>query len=121
MRRDGACQKRLKPASAKEPMVLRYRRRRIHAQGGSPIFFQSVGFCGVEVFRFGARNAAKQASRCCQLPGARTSGLPGLRRVGLSSRKLAKANIHIPIIFMTGHGDIPMDRQGHEGRERSIS
>jgi FixJ family two-component response regulator len=25
--------------------------------------------------------------------------------------ELAKANIHIPIIFMTGHGDIPMSVQ----------
>ena len=33
--------------------------------------------------------------------------LPGLSGLEFQS-ELAKANIHIPIIFMTGHGDIPM-------------
>jgi FixJ family two-component response regulator len=33
--------------------------------------------------------------------------LPGLSGLDFQS-ELAKANIHIPIVFMTGHGDIPM-------------
>lgn len=33
--------------------------------------------------------------------------LPGLSGLDIQS-ELTKANIHIPIIFMTGHGDIPM-------------
>src|SRR6476646_1956660 len=33
--------------------------------------------------------------------------LPGLSGFDLHA-KLTKANIHIPIIFVTGHGDIPM-------------
>ena len=33
--------------------------------------------------------------------------LPGLSGLDIQS-ELAKADIHIPIIFMTGHGDIPM-------------
>lgn len=33
--------------------------------------------------------------------------LPGLSGLDLQ-QELAKANIHIPIIFLTGHGDIPM-------------
>jgi len=33
--------------------------------------------------------------------------LPGLSGLDFQS-ELARANIHIPIIFMTGHGDIPM-------------
>ena len=33
--------------------------------------------------------------------------LPGLSGLDFQN-ELAKANIHIPIIFMTGHGDIPM-------------
>jgi FixJ family two-component response regulator len=33
--------------------------------------------------------------------------LPGVSGLDIQS-DLAKANIHIPIIFMTGHGDIPM-------------
>ncbi|QRM34256.1 response regulator transcription factor [Microvirga sp. VF16] len=36
--------------------------------------------------------------------------LPGLSGLDLQA-ELAKANIHIPIIFMTGHGDIPMSVQ----------
>jgi FixJ family two-component response regulator len=33
--------------------------------------------------------------------------LPGLSRLDFQT-ELTKANIRIPIIFMTGHGDIPM-------------
>ena len=33
--------------------------------------------------------------------------LPGFRGLQLQ-RKLADADIRIPIVFMTGHGDIPM-------------
>jgi FixJ family two-component response regulator len=33
--------------------------------------------------------------------------LPGISGLDFQT-ELAKANIHIPIIFMTGHGDIPM-------------
>ena len=36
--------------------------------------------------------------------------LPGLSGLDFQS-ELAKADIHIPIIFMTGHGDIPMSVQ----------
>ena len=36
--------------------------------------------------------------------------LPGLSGLDFQA-ELAKANIHIPIIFMTGHGDIPMSVQ----------
>jgi FixJ family two-component response regulator len=40
--------------------------------------------------------------------------LPG--RSGLDfQRELAAANIHLPIIFMTGHGDIPMSVQAMKG------
>jgi Response regulator len=33
--------------------------------------------------------------------------MPGLSGLDFQDR-LVKANIHLPIIFMTGHGDIPM-------------
>src|ERR1700693_4238724 len=36
--------------------------------------------------------------------------LPGLSGLDLQ-REMAQANIHIPIIFVTGHGDIPMTVQ----------
>jgi FixJ family two-component response regulator len=40
--------------------------------------------------------------------------LPG--QSGLDfQRELAKANIHLPIIFITGHGDIPMSVQAMKG------
>src|SRR5258705_1194353 len=40
--------------------------------------------------------------------------LPGLSGLDFQS-ELAKANIHIPIIFMTGHGDIPMTVKAMKG------
>src|SRR5262249_43165081 len=41
---------------------------------------------------------------CCLVLDVRLPGLSGLD----FQTELAKANIRIPIIFMTGHGDIPM-------------
>ena len=41
--------------------------------------------------------------RCCLVLDIR---LPGLS--GLDCKPCSKADIHVPIIFMTGHGDIPM-------------
>jgi FixJ family two-component response regulator len=40
--------------------------------------------------------------------------LPGLSGLDFQA-ELAKANIHIPIIFMTGHGDIPMSVRAMKG------
>jgi FixJ family two-component response regulator len=40
--------------------------------------------------------------------------LPGLSGLDLQS-ELARANIHIPIIFITGHGDIPMTVRAMKG------
>jgi FixJ family two-component response regulator len=40
--------------------------------------------------------------------------LPGLSGLDLQT-ELAKANIHIPIIFITGHGDIPMSVRAMKG------
>jgi FixJ family two-component response regulator len=46
--------------------------------------------------------------------------LPG--KSGLDfQRELAAANIHIPIIFITGHGDIPMTVQAMKGGLLSFS
>ena len=41
---------------------------------------------------------------CCLVLDVR---LPGVRGLDFQA-ELAKANIHVPIIIMTGHGDIPM-------------
>ncbi len=48
-------------------------------------------------------------SRGSDLPGCLVLDvrLPGLSGLDLQ-RELASANIHTPIIFITGHGDIPM-------------
>jgi len=40
--------------------------------------------------------------------------LPGLSGLDFQT-ELAKANVHIPIIFMTGHGDIPMTVRAMKG------
>ena len=40
--------------------------------------------------------------------------LPGPSGLELQ-RQLAEANIHVPIIFMTGHGDVPMTVQAMKG------
>src|SRR6202043_3889031 len=40
--------------------------------------------------------------------------LPGLSGLDFQA-ELAKANMHIPIIFMTGHGDIPMTVRAMKG------
>jgi FixJ family two-component response regulator len=67
--------------------------------------FQSVGL-RVEVF-----GSAPELLRS-RLPDIASCLVLDIRLPGLSGLdfqvELAKANIHIPIVFMTGHGDIPM-------------
>jgi FixJ family two-component response regulator len=67
--------------------------------------FQSVGL-RVEVFGSAPellRSKLPEVASCLVLD-IRLPGLSGLD----FQLELAKANIHIPIVFMTGHGDIPM-------------
>jgi FixJ family two-component response regulator len=74
--------------------------------------FQSVGL-GVQAF--------SSASEMLQskLPDAASCLVLDVRLPGLSGldfqTELAKANVHIPIIFMTGHGDIPMTVRAMKG------
>jgi FixJ family two-component response regulator len=67
--------------------------------------FESVG---LQVEMFGAAPEMLQSKlpdvASCLVLDVRLPGLSGLEL----QTELAKANIHIPIIFMTGHGDIPM-------------
>jgi FixJ family two-component response regulator len=67
--------------------------------------FESVG---LQVEMFGAASEMLQSKlpdvASCLVLDVRLPGLSGLEL----QTELAKANIHIPIIFMTGHGDIPM-------------
>ena len=74
--------------------------------------FQSVGL-KVEVF--GSASEMLQSKfpdvASCLVLDIRLPGLSGLD----FQTELAKAHIHIPIIFMTGHGDIPMTVRAMKG------
>jgi FixJ family two-component response regulator len=74
--------------------------------------FQSVG---LEVELFGSASEMLQK----KLPDVASCLVLDIRLPGLSGldfqTELAKANIHIPIIFMTGHGDIPMTVRAMKG------
>ncbi|SHN68969.1 response regulator transcription factor [Bradyrhizobium erythrophlei] len=74
--------------------------------------FQSVG---LEVMLFGSASEMLQsglsASASCLVLDVRLPGLSGLD----FQSELAKANTHIPIIFMSGHGDIPMTVRAMKG------
>jgi FixJ family two-component response regulator len=99
------------PASAGEPIVFVIdddaSMRRALAN-----LFQSVGL-RVEVF--GSAPEMLQS----KLPNVASCLVLDIRLPGLSGldfqAELAKANIHIPIIFMTGHGDIPMTVRAMKG------
>ena len=66
---------------------------------------RSVGL-GVETFASAQEflQSARPDVPACLILDVRMPGLSGLDL----QRDLAEANIHIPIIFITGHGDIPM-------------
>jgi FixJ family two-component response regulator len=67
--------------------------------------FRSVGL-QAEVFASAAEFLRTKLADvpCCLVLDVRLPGLSGLD----FQTELAKADIHVPIIFMTGHGDIPM-------------
>jgi FixJ family two-component response regulator len=67
--------------------------------------FQSVGL-QAEVFASAAEFLRSKLADvpCCLVLDVRLPGLSGLD----FQTELAKADIQVPIIFMTGHGDIPM-------------
>jgi FixJ family two-component response regulator len=74
--------------------------------------FQSVG---LEVQLFGSASdmlkSKLPATASCLVLDVRLPGLSGLD----FQTELAKANINIPIIFMSGHGDIPMTVRAMKG------
>jgi FixJ family two-component response regulator len=74
--------------------------------------FQSVGL-NVEVY------ASASEMLLGKLPDVASCLVLDIRLPGLSGldfqAELTKANIHIPIIFMTGHGDIPMSVRAMKG------
>jgi len=67
-----------------------------------------IGSMGLQVELFGAAQEFL-ASKLPNVPSCLVLDirLPGISGLSLQ-RQLAKANIHIPIIFITAHGDIPM-------------
>src|ERR1700754_4441031 len=99
------------PASAKEPIVFVIdddeSMRRALAN-----LFQSVG---LKVEAFGSAPEMLQSNipdvASCLVLDIRLPGSSGLD----FQMELAKAGIHIPIIFMTGHGDIPMTVRAMRG------
>ncbi|SDF76928.1 MULTISPECIES: response regulator transcription factor [Bradyrhizobium] len=74
--------------------------------------FQSVG---LDVVAFGSAREMLQSKLpdvvSCLVLDVRLPGLSGLE----FQTELAKANVHIPIIFITGHGDIPMSVRAMKG------
>jgi FixJ family two-component response regulator len=74
--------------------------------------FQSVGL-KVEVY------GSASEMLLSKLPDVASCLVLDIRLPGLSGldfqTELARANIHIPIIFMTGHGDIPMSVRAMKG------
>jgi FixJ family two-component response regulator len=67
-----------------------------------------IGTVGLRVESFGSAQEFLQSSRLnvpsCLVLDIRLPGISGLR----FQRQLAEADIRIPIIFITAHGDIPM-------------
>jgi FixJ family two-component response regulator len=70
---------------------------------------------GLEVETFGSASEMLQSKlpdvASCLVLDIRLPGMSGLDFQG----ELAKANIHIPVIFMTGHGDVPMTVRAMKG------
>jgi FixJ family two-component response regulator len=98
-------------ASVKEPTVLVIDDDASMRRALSNLF-HSVG---LEVELFGSAPEMLQS----KLPDVASCLVLDIRLPGLSGLdfqiELAKANIHIPIIFMTGHGDIPMTVRAMKG------
>ena len=99
------------PASAREPIVFIVEDDASMRRALTNLF-QSVG---LEVEVFGSASEMLQN----ELPDVASCLVLDIRLPGLSGldfqTELAKANIHIPIIFMTGHGDIPMTVRAMKG------
>ena len=68
---------------------------------------------GLEVKLFGSIVSAEREAdvQGCLVLDIRLPGMGGLD----FQRELAKSSIHLPIVFITGHGDIPMTVQAMKG------
>jgi FixJ family two-component response regulator len=99
------------PASAKEPIVFVIDDDESMCRALTNLF-ESVGL-KVEVFGSAPEMLDSKLPEVagCLVLDIRLPGLSGLD----FQAELAKANIQIPIIFMTGHGDIPMTVRAMKG------
>jgi FixJ family two-component response regulator len=99
------------PASAKEPIVFVVEDDAAVRRALGNLF-QSVA---LQVELFGSASEMLQSKlpdvASCLVLDVRLPGLSGLD----FQTELTRANIHIPIIFMTGHGDIPMTVRAMKG------
>ena len=99
------------PISAREPLVFIVEDDESMRTALSNLF-QSVG---LEAVVFGSAADMLQS----KLPDVASCLVLDIRLPGLSGldfqAELARANIHIPIIFITGHGDIPMSVRAMKG------
>ncbi|RXT47681.1 response regulator transcription factor [Bradyrhizobium betae] len=99
------------PISAREPLVLIVEDDELMREALSNLFAS----IGLEVEVFGSATEMLQSTlpdvASCLVLDIRLPGMSGLDFQG----ELAKANIHTPIIFMTGHGDIPMSVRAMKG------
>ena len=99
------------PSSAREPIVFVVEDDPSVCRALSNLF-ESVG---MQVEVFGTASEMLQSKlpdvASCLVLDVRLPGLSGLD----FQTELAKANINIPIIFMTGHGDIPMTVRAMKG------
>jgi FixJ family two-component response regulator len=98
-------------ASATEPLVFVVEDDESMRRALSNLF-QSIG---LEVEMFGSASEMLQA----RLPDVASCLVLDVRLPGLSGldfqAELTRANIRIPIIFMSGHGDIPMSVRAMKG------
>jgi FixJ family two-component response regulator len=99
------------PVGAREPLVFIVEDDESMRRALSNLF-QSVGLA-VQVFGSAAEmlQGKLPAVASCLVLDIRLPGQSGLD----FQAELAKANFHIPIIFMTGHGDIPMSVRAMKG------
>jgi FixJ family two-component response regulator len=99
------------PISAREPLVLIVEDDELIREALSNLFAS----IGLQVEMFGSATEILQGTlpdvASCLVLDIRLPGMSGLDFQG----ELAKANIHIPVIFMTGHGDIPMSVRAMKG------
>src|ERR1700689_1702442 len=99
------------PASTREPIVFVVEDDESVRRALTNLF-QSVGL-EVELFDSASEMLEKKLPdvASCLVLDVRLPGLSGLD----FQTELARAKIHIPIIFMTGHGDIPMTVKAMKG------